>query len=124
MCYADTREKILELERLVVAGERGNCLNKISGGGGIKKLYTDKTWTEKFCEELFEGAGGNTERPKSPLENALMCISGQYDLSGIKRLISMDVNIQKIPTDKELKKFLDEWVRAGIIQKKGKIYDF
>lgn len=119
MCYADTREKILELERLVVAGERGNCLNKISGGGGIKKLYTDKS-----CEEFSEVVDDNPDRPKSPLENALMYISGQYDLSGIKRLISMDVNIQKLPTDKELKKFLDEWVRAGIIQKKGKIYDF
>lgn len=123
MCYADTREKILELERLVVAGERGNCLNKISGGGGIKKLYTDKS-CEEFSEPVLVAADDAPERPKSPLENALMYISGQYDLSGIKRLISMDVNIQKLPTDKELKKFLDEWVRAGIIQKKGKIYDF
>lgn len=123
MCYADTREKVLELERLVVAGERGNCLNKIAGGGGIKKLYTDRS-CEEFSEPVLEAAENAPERPKTPLENALMYISGQYDLSGIKRLISMDVNIQKIPTDKELKKFLDEWVRVGIIQKKGKIYEF
>lgn len=91
MATCDTREKVLELEQLVVAGYKGNCLNKISGGGGIKHI----------SKETFV-----TEQGDNILENALLRISGTYDLSGIKRLLSMDITIQKVPLDKELKRVL------------------
>lgn len=61
MCFADTREKVLELERLVVAGEKGNCLNKIKGGGGIKRLYTDTS---------------DVDETSDPLENVFLTMDG------------------------------------------------
>lgn len=109
MCFADTREKVLELERLVIAGESGNCLNKIKGGGGIKRLYTDTS----IVEDSFD-----------PLENVFQTIDGQYDVANVRRLVSLDPSILKIPSETELRKKLNKLVKTERLSKNGRLYVF
>lgn len=111
MAFSDTREKILELEQLVVAGFRGNCLNKINGGGGIRKLYTDKS------EELPLVDCGDT------LESFLCSLSGVYDVASVEKLIALDIRLPK-PTQKALRKQLNAFVKAGRLERRGKNYFF
>lgn len=90
----------------------GKCLNKISGGGGIKRLYTDVSSAE------------STNTAGTDLESVVGALKGVYDLAGVKRLLSMDIRLPKQPSDKELKRCLNAMVKDGTITKKGKNYFF
>lgn len=102
------------MERLVVAGERGNCLNKISGGGGVKRIPTDCLEDDPLPEVDVE----------DPILAVLMRERGIYDLDGVSRLLAMDIGIKKPPMKKELKKILESWVKDGRLAKVGKNYQF